>query len=106
MNLLLFLVLFPILVAVLMLIFPQGFVRGLIVKVSSLMIAIASVVLLITFFTNNGLVKENLNTELISRIMLVVEFLITAYIIWQGIKFKKFGVGDGDIAECLGHLRF
>ena len=92
MNLLSFLVLFPLLVAVLMYVFPQSLVRGFIVKASSLLIGVASIALLITFFSNNGLVKANLNTELINRIMLAVEFLIAAYIIWQGIKFKKFGV--------------
>lgn len=88
-NLLLFLVLFPLITAVLMLIFPQNAIRGIIVKLSAVVIAAASVSLLLASITTGG-GKFMLESKLINQGMLIIEGLLALFIFYMGIKYKKW----------------
>jgi len=89
MVLLFFLVLFPIGVALLTALAPNHQIRNWIVKVSAGIISAATCIL--TFlFLKFDLNYYEINFEAINRVMLCLELLIGVYVIYLGIKDKKY----------------
>jgi len=89
MVLLFFLVLFPIGVALLTALAPNHQIRNWIVKVSAGIISAATCIL--TFlFLKLDLNYYEINFEAINRVMLCLELLIGVYVIYLGIKDKKY----------------
>ena len=88
----LFLIFFPLVVAFIMLFLKHGIVRKIIVYFSSAAI-IADAVLMAAqhFFSeqNQFLVR---NSEIADKVMMIVEIIITLYIIFIGIKHRKYYV--------------
>jgi ech hydrogenase subunit A len=88
MNDLLFLIGFPVLIALLMLLVKDK-IRNYIVIISALALGIASLYLLITYFNKNT-VFFDIPFEPTSKIMVIIEVLLAIYILYLGIKFKKY----------------
>ncbi|AEV67654.1 NADH-quinone oxidoreductase subunit L [Acetivibrio clariflavus] len=89
MAVLFFLVLFPIGVALLTALAPNHQVRNWIVKVSAGIISAATCIL--TFlFLKFDLNYYEINFEAINKVMLCLELLIGAYVVYLGIKDKKY----------------
>ena len=88
MNDLLFLIGFPVIIALLMLLVKDK-IRNYIVIVSALALGIASLYLLITYFNKNT-VFFDIPFEPASKIMFIIEILLAVYILYLGIKFKKY----------------
>ncbi|MDY3954270.1 MAG: proton-conducting transporter membrane subunit, partial [Anaerovoracaceae bacterium] len=89
MSLIAFLILFPLLVALILLVAKQDGIRDIIVKVAALVIAAASIVLSVTYFKSGGETFA-VHNELISHAMLVIEVFIGVVIFYLGIKYKKY----------------
>ena len=89
MSTLLFLILFPLVVAVALLVFKTDSARGFIVKTSSAIIAAGSVYLAYQYFTSKG-EFFSLETSYISYIMMSVEIALAVFIFVLGIKYKKY----------------
>ena len=88
MNDLLFLIGFPVIIALLMLLVKDK-IRNYIVIVSAIALGIASLYLLITYFNKNT-VFFDIPFEPASKIMFIIEILLAVYILYLGIKFKKY----------------
>jgi len=88
MNDLLFLIGFPVIIALLMLLVKDK-IRNYIVIISALALGIASLYLLITYFNKNT-VFFDIPFEPASKIMVVIEVLLAVYILYLGIKYKKY----------------
>lgn len=87
MNDLLFLIGFPVIIALLMLLVKDK-IRNYIVIISALALGIASLYLLITYFNKNTVF--DIPFEPASKIMVVIEVLLAVYILYLGIKYKKY----------------
>ncbi len=88
MNDLLFLIGFPVIIAILMLLVKDK-VRNYIVIISAFALGIASLYLLVTYFSKNT-VFFDIPFEPASKIMVIIEILLAVYILYLGIKFKKY----------------
>ena len=88
MNDILFLIGFPVIIALLMLLVKDK-IRNYIVIISALALGIASLYLLITYFNKNT-VFFDIPFEPASKFMIVIEILLAVYILYLGIKFKKY----------------
>lgn len=89
MGTILFLIFFPIIIALILLVTKGDKARDVIVKLAALLIAAASVVTAVMFFkSDNEYFKVNF--EAINYIMMAIEVLLAAYIIYIGIKHKKY----------------
>jgi ech hydrogenase subunit A len=88
MNDLLFLIGFPVIIALLMLLVKDK-IRNYIVIISALALGIASLYLLITYFNKNT-VFFDISFEPATNIMFIIEILLAVYILYLGIKFKKY----------------
>lgn len=89
MAVLIFLVLFPLGVALLTALAPNHQLRNWIVKISVGVIALATVVLTVSDLKFE-MVYYKVDAEIINKIMLCLELAIGAYIIYLGIKNKKY----------------
>lgn len=89
MALLIFLVLFPLGVALLMALAPNHQMRNWIVKISAGVIAAATVVLTISDLKFE-MMYYKLDFEIINKIMFIFELAIGVYVIYLGIKHKKY----------------
>ena len=89
MDLLLFVTLFPLLAAVLLLIIPHNGIRNFIIIISSLVVAFSSIYLAGVNF-NLGPVFYNLAIPAIEPTMFYIEMIIGLYILYLGIKYKKY----------------
>lgn len=89
MAILLFLILFPLGVAALTALTSSQKLRNLIVKISAGIIATATIVLTV-FVLKFEMTYYEVNFEVINKIMLYLELLMGGYVIYIGIKHKKY----------------
>jgi ech hydrogenase subunit A len=87
MNDLLFLIAFPVLIALLMLLMPKENIRSAIVVISALVLAAVSVWLLLAYFNKNILIPFPF--EPVGKIMFLIEMVLAAYILYLGVKHRK-----------------
>ncbi len=88
-DLLVFLILFPLIAAVLMLILPGGGYRDAAIKISALITAAASVCLFVFTF-DKGTLFLTIGSELVENIILLAEIAVALFIIAISLKFKKY----------------
>lgn len=88
-NLEVFLILFPIGAALLLLIAGKGFLSGLVNVIASILIAGASILLLIVGF-DSGPVFFAAHSPWVDKVMIGLEILISLYLLWMTIKHKKW----------------
>jgi len=91
-QLLLFLILFPLIAAFFMLIAKKDMVRDWIVKLSALVIGVVSVVLLISTYDKGAMLVSIVPADQAGILMFVLEMLIAVFILYLGIKHKKWHV--------------
>ncbi|MFA6808678.1 MAG: proton-conducting transporter membrane subunit, partial [Eubacteriales bacterium] len=89
MNTMLFLIIYPIIVAVLLLILPQEPIRKFIVSVSTIVLVVASIFLVVQYF-NTGAVFFEFGTEPITLGMFAIEIILAGIIVALSIKYKQF----------------
>ncbi len=88
-QLLVFLILFPLITAIFMLIVRRDQERKWIVRLSALMMGAVLVWLLATAF-NKGTLFYAIGSEPVSQIMFVIELVIAAFILYMGVKFRNY----------------
>lgn len=91
-QLLLFLILFPLIAAFFMLIAKTDLVRDWIVKLSALVIGVVSVFLLISTYDKGAMLVSVVPAEQAGLLMFVLEMFIAVFILYLGIKYKKWHV--------------
>lgn len=84
-----FLILFPLVVALALLVLKTDAARDIIVKISAIVIAVASVYLAVTYFGSGGKYFEFEN-ESINYLMMGIEICLAILIFYLGIKHKKY----------------
>jgi len=84
-----FLILFPAIVAFLLLALKNGQVRNAVVKIAAGLIGLATIILLITYFSS-GLVLFTVPFDAAAEIMSVISLLIAGFILYLGIKQRKY----------------
>lgn len=89
MQLLLFLILFPLITALFMLAVRRDSDRNWIVKLSALAIGAVTVILLVTQF-DKGTLYYGFNAEPVNLLMFVLEMVITVIILGFAIKFRNY----------------
>lgn len=93
MSTLLFLILFPLVIAVALLVLKTDALRGFIVKVSSAIIAAGSIYLAYQYFSTNGeyfSLEEGGYALITSNVMMGIEIALAIFIFVLGIKYKKY----------------
>ena len=99
MNTILFLILFPLVPAIVLLVFPFTSLRNIVTRVSFACIAAASTYAAYTYFSSPA-VFFSLPQHIISRGMFATEALLSAYIFVTGIRHRKY------LASVLVTLQF
>lgn len=89
MGTILFLIGFPIVIAVILLVSKEDKVRDVVVKFAALVIAAAAIFVAVQYFRSGGDTFE-LHYEAINYVMMAIEALLALYIIIIGIKHKKY----------------
>ncbi|MDD2189609.1 MAG: proton-conducting transporter membrane subunit [Eubacteriales bacterium] len=89
MTIVLFLILFPLIAALTLLVFKTDAARDIIVKASSILIAAASIYLAVQYFDSKEEYFEFGNVTL-STLMMVIEICLAIIIFYLGIKNKKY----------------
>lgn len=89
MGTLLFLIFFPIIIALILLVSKADMVRDVIVKIAALAIAAGSIVLAVQYFKSGGEIFA-VHIEAVNYVMMVIEALLAIYIICTGIKHRKY----------------
>ena len=89
MSTIFFLILFPFIAALALLVLKTDAARDIIVKVASVVIAAASVYLTITYFNSDGKYFDFEN-EAINTLMMGIEICLAVLIFYLGIKYKKY----------------
>ena len=89
MGTILFLIFFPRIVAVILLVSKEDKVRDVVVKVAAAAIAAVAIVTAVLYFKNGGATFE-VHYEAVNYIMMIIEALLALYIIITGIKHKKY----------------
>ncbi|MBN2734029.1 MAG: NADH-quinone oxidoreductase subunit L [Methanomicrobiaceae archaeon] len=89
MDLLIFLILFPLIAAILMLLLPNGEIRDAIVKIAALIIAVSSVYLFIETF-GKGISYVTIGSETVGMAILLCELVVAIFIIAISLKFRKY----------------
>jgi ech hydrogenase subunit A len=87
-QLLLYLILFPLVAALFILVGRRDFVRDMIVKISAIVIGIVTLALLVFGFDKGSLIYS-IASEPVSQVMFVIEILLAAVILYLGIKHRK-----------------
>ena len=90
MSLIVFLIIFPLVAAALILFLKNQKVRGVFVIAVSLIVAAVSVTLLVLNVNKPGLVTYALHTEAVGYVMTAVQLLIAGYIVFAGLRDKKY----------------
>ncbi|TAM42813.1 NADH-quinone oxidoreductase subunit L [bacterium] len=88
MNLLAFLIIFPLLVSVALLLLPGERLRAGLIKASSLAISLAVIGLLFTTF-NRSIQYFKAESYLIDKLMFLAELALAGYILYLGLKFRR-----------------
>ena len=89
MELLLFLILFPLIIALLMYALPEHALKHLLVRIGALVIGVASVYLVATSFAQ-GAVFSTFASEPAGQIMFVIEMLMALFILYMGVRYKNY----------------
>jgi len=105
-QLLLFLILFPLIAAAFMLCIRKEIERILIVKLSALVIGVATLYLLITTFDKGAQLVSAIPAEPIGLIMFVLEILIAIFILYLGLKHRKYLVVGLIIVQSVMMIYF
>lgn len=84
-----FLILFPILAAILLLVLKADVARDIVVKVSAALIAAGSIYLAVQYFIE-GKRLFDFSSEIINYAMMSIEIILAVIIIILGIKYKKY----------------
>lgn len=85
----LFLLLFPLIIAAILLVFRSEKIRSIIVKVSAAVIAIASIYVAIKYI-DGGTVLFDFENVIVDYLMLITEVCLGIVIFYLGIKYKKY----------------
>jgi ech hydrogenase subunit A len=88
MNDLLFLIGFPLIIALSMLLISKEKIRNIVVICSALVLCLASLYVLLTYFDKNT-VLFNISFEPIAHVMFFIEMIVAIYILYMGIKYRK-----------------
>jgi len=91
-NLLLFLIGFPLALAIVLLILPWVGLRRALVRIGAIVLSIATISLLTLHFSKDILYFD-LGSGLINKAMIGIEALVCAYIIYMSVRFKKYWAG-------------
>ena len=105
-QLLIFLILFPLIAAFFLLIAKKEFERDWIVKLSALAIGIVSIYLLITTYDKGALLVSVIPAEPTGLVMFILEMLIAVFILYLGIKYKKWLVVGLILVQSVMMLYF
>lgn len=89
MELLLFLILFPLIIALLMYALPEHALKHLLVRTGALVIGVASIYLVATSFAQ-GAVFSTFASEPAGQIMFVIEMLMALFILYMGVRYKNY----------------
>lgn len=89
MNTVLFLILYPIIVAFLLLILPQYSIRKIIVEISTVILCAASIYLVVQYF-NTGAVYFEFGSHTINLAIFFIEVVLAAIVIVLSIRYKQF----------------
>ena len=89
MELLLLLIAVPLLSAILVAVLPLRSIRNIIIRTSFVLITAISIYLLTTMLKSEA-VYFTFNSHLISKIMFIIEAAISIFLIFLGIKYRKF----------------
>jgi len=90
-SILIFLILFPLLTAGLLFLVKGDKPQGLLIKLSAL--AVSSAVLLLLFTTFHGSIRYfKAESHLIDRVIFFTELVLSAYVLYLGLKFKRLWV--------------
>lgn len=85
-----FLILFPTVIALILLAVKSDAARGAIVKLSAALLAVGSIVLAVLYFVNGGGVTLAFEGEWVSYAMMVIEVFLMLVIIFLGIKYRHY----------------
>ena len=99
-ELLLFLIIFPFLIALLLGFLKSDRAREVIILIGSGLIILASLVLLLTGFSQS-VALYSIGGEEISLLIFGAEIIITLYILYIGLKFKKYAVITLAVIQAL-----
>ncbi len=89
MGSLIFLLLFPLVTALILLLVHNNRVRTVIVRLAALMVAAGSIYTAVLYF-NQGLRLSSLHREFISYGMVVIEAILALVIIYMSLRYKKY----------------
>lgn len=89
MGTILFLIFFPIIIALILLVTKEDRARDIVVKFAAALIAAASIVAAVQFITS-GSEYFRVHVEAINYIMMAIEVILAVYIIFVGIKHRKY----------------
>lgn len=89
MELLLFLILFPLIIALLMYALPEHALKHLLARIGALVIGVASIYLVATSFAQ-GAVFSTFASEPAGQIMFVIEMLMALFILYMGVRYKNY----------------
>lgn len=89
MGTILFLIFFPIIIALILLVTKEDRARDMVVKFAAALIAAASIVAAVQFITS-GSEYFRVHVEAINYIMMAIEVILAVYIIFVGIKHRKY----------------
>ena len=89
MGTILFLIFFPIIIALILLVTKGDRARDIVVKFAAALIAAASIVAAVQFITS-GSEYFRVHVEAINYIMMAIEVILAVYIIFVGIKHRKY----------------
>lgn len=85
-----FLILFPTVIALILLAVKNDAARDGIVKVSAGLIALGSIVLAVVYYMNGGEATFTFDGEAVSYAMMIIEVLLALAIIFLGIKYRHY----------------
>lgn len=89
MSTIFFLILFPFVVALALLVLKTDAARDIIVKVASIVIAVASIYLTVQYFSSGGEYFD-FESETINYLMMGIEVCLAIIVFYLGIKYKKY----------------
>ena len=105
MGTILFLIFFPMIIALILLVSKEDKARDVIVKIAAFVIAAVSIATAVIFFKNGG---QNFpaHAEIVNYVMMAIEAALALYIIYIGIKHKKylaslFAIIQTPLSSCL-----
>jgi ech hydrogenase subunit A len=84
-----FLILFPLVIALALLVLKTDAARDIIVKVSAIVIAVASIYLTVQYFSSGGKYFD-FESETINYLMMGIEVCLAIMLFYLGIKYKKY----------------